>query len=47
MVREGRWGFVKLKRPAVNPAYEDTVRTLLGLTKDEYEKILDEDEETV
>jgi hypothetical protein len=41
LTMEGRWGFIKLKEPVVNPAYEDTVRTLLGLTKDEYEKLLD------
>jgi DNA-directed RNA polymerase subunit beta len=38
---DGRWGYIKLKEPVVNPAYEDTVRVLLGLTKDEYEKLLD------
>lgn len=41
MVRDGKWGYVKLKRPVVNPSYEETVRALLGLTKEEYEKILD------
>ena len=28
-----RWGRIKLPRPVINPAYEESVRTLLGLTK--------------
>ena len=42
LVREGKWGYVQLKKPVVNPSYEETVRILLGLTKDEYEQLLDE-----
>jgi len=42
LVREGRWGYVQLKEPVVNPAYESVVRTLLGLTKEEFEALLDE-----
>ena len=35
-----RWGRIKLPRPVVNPAYEDSVRTLLGLTRDKMEAVL-------
>jgi DNA-directed RNA polymerase subunit beta len=41
LVREGKWGFVRLREPVINPAYEDTVRILLGLTKKEYEELLE------
>ena len=35
-----KWGRVKLPRPVINPAMEDTVRTMLGLTKKELEEVL-------
>lgn len=42
LTRDKKWGFVKLPEPMVNPSYEATVRTLLGLTQKEYEALLDE-----
>ena len=35
-----RWGRVKLPRPVINPAMEETVRTMLGITKAELEEVL-------
>jgi hypothetical protein len=35
-----RWGRIKLPRPVPNPAMEDSIRVMLGLTKAEYEGIL-------
>lgn len=35
-----RWGRVRLPRPIINPAMEDTVRTMLGLTKQQLEDVL-------
>ncbi len=35
-----RWGRVKLPRPIINPAMEDTVRVMLGLTKNQLEDVL-------
>ncbi|TXH14935.1 MAG: hypothetical protein E6R03_08275 [Hyphomicrobiaceae bacterium] len=41
LVRNGSWGHIDLPFKLVNPAYEDTVKTLLGLTGKEYEELLD------
>jgi len=41
LVRNGNWGHIDLHFKLINPAYEDTVKTLLGLTGKEYEEILD------
>lgn len=41
MVREQRWGHITLPFPVVNPAYEDSVRTILGLSQKEYQALLD------
>lgn len=41
LVRNGNWGHIDLPFKLINPAYEDTVKTLLGLTGKEYEEILD------
>lgn len=35
-----RWGRVKLPRPVINPAMEETVRTMLGITKNDLEEVL-------
>lgn len=35
-----RWGRVRLPRPIINPAMEDTVRVMLGLTKNQLEDVL-------
>ena len=35
-----RWGRIALPRPVINPAMEDTVRVMLGLTKKELEEVL-------
>lgn len=41
LVRDQKWGHVELPFAVVNPSYEETVRTLLGLTKNEYEALLE------
>lgn len=40
IVTGDRWGRIKLPRPVINPAHEDAVRSILGLTKKEMEAIL-------
>jgi DNA-directed RNA polymerase subunit beta len=35
-----KWGRIQLPRPVVNPAMEDSVRVLLGLTKSQLEDVL-------
>lgn len=35
-----KWGRIKLPRPVINPAMEDSVRNLLGLTKAQLEDVL-------
>ena len=40
LVREGKWGHITLPFPVINPAYEPTVKTLLGLTEREYQELL-------
>jgi DNA-directed RNA polymerase subunit beta len=35
-----RWGRIRLPRPVINPAMEDSVRVLLGLTKQELQDVL-------
>jgi hypothetical protein len=35
-----RWGRVRLPRPIINPAMEDTVRVMLGLTKNQLADVL-------
>jgi DNA-directed RNA polymerase subunit beta len=35
-----RWGRVRLPRPIINPAMEDTVRVMLGLTKNQLDDVL-------
>jgi DNA-directed RNA polymerase beta subunit len=42
LVRDGKWGHVDLPFPVVNPSYDETVRTLLGLTSKEYEALLEQ-----
>jgi DNA-directed RNA polymerase subunit beta len=42
MVREQRWGHISLPFPVINPAYEDTVKALLGLSQKEYQALLDQ-----
>lgn len=36
-----RWGRVKLPRPVINPAMEDAVRVMLGVTKKDLEAVLE------
>jgi DNA-directed RNA polymerase beta subunit len=40
IVTGDRWGRIKLPRPVINPAMEDSVRVLLGLTNNELQDIL-------
>lgn len=40
IVSGDKWGRIKLPRPVVNPAQEDSVRVLLGLTKSQMQAIL-------
>lgn len=40
LVGANRWGYIRLPRPMPNPAYQDTIRQLLGLKKAELEAIL-------
>ena len=40
IVTGDKWGRIRLPRPIINPAMEDSVRTLLGLTKQELEDVL-------
>lgn len=47
LVRDQKWGHVALPFPVVNPSYEETVRTLLGLTSKEYEDLLNSPDEEV
>lgn len=45
LVRDQKWGHVQLPFKVINPSYEETVRTLLGLTSKEYEALLDAPDE--
>ena len=40
LLNEERWGRVRLPRPIINPAMEDTVRVMLGLTKAQLAEVL-------
>lgn len=40
MVAANKWGYVRLPRPVINPAFTDAVRHLLGLTKKQLEDVL-------
>jgi DNA-directed RNA polymerase subunit beta len=40
LVRDNKWGHITLPFPVINPAYEPTVKTLLGLTDKEYKELL-------
>ncbi len=40
IVTGDKWGRIRLPRPIINPAMEDSVRTLLGLTKQELDDVL-------
>lgn len=40
LVQNSRWGKITLDRPVPNPAYEEAIRSLLGLTKKQYRNIL-------
>jgi hypothetical protein len=40
IVTGDRWGRIKLPRPVINPAMEDSVRVILGLTNNELQDIL-------
>jgi hypothetical protein len=40
IVTGDKWGRIRLPRPIINPAMEDGVRTLLGLTKQELDDVL-------
>ena len=40
LVNGERWGRIRLPRPVLNPAMEDTVRVMLGLTKKQLEDVL-------
>jgi DNA-directed RNA polymerase subunit beta len=40
IVTGDKWGRIRLPRPIINPAMEDSVRVLLGLTKQELEDVL-------
>lgn len=46
MTREGRWGHVDLPFPVINPAYENALRTLLGVSGKELQEMLDAPLET-
>jgi hypothetical protein len=39
-VGSGKYGFVRLPRPVINPAFEDTARQFLGLTKAQLRDVL-------
>ena len=43
LVREQKWGHVELPFPVINPSYEETVRVLLGLTKPQYEALMEDE----
>jgi hypothetical protein len=45
LVRDGRWGHITLPFPVINPSYEQTVKTLLGLTEKEYRELLNRKKE--
>lgn len=45
LVSGNRWGYMKLPEPMVNPAYEDSVRYLLGLKLKELEAVASGDME--
>lgn len=40
IVTGNRWGRIKLPRPVINPAMEDSVRVLLGMTNNELQDVL-------
>ncbi len=40
IVSGGKWGRIKLPRPVINPAMEDSVRVMLGMTKKELEAVM-------
>jgi hypothetical protein len=40
IVTGDKWGRIRLPRPIINPAMEDSVRTILGLTKSELDDVL-------
>lgn len=40
LVAGNRWGYIDLPEPMPQPAAEDTIRRLLGLTKKEFEQII-------
>lgn len=40
IVTQNRWGRIKLPRPVINPAMEDSVRVMLGMTKKELEAVM-------
>lgn len=44
MVRDQKWGHITLPFPIVNPAYEEQVRILLGLSQKEYQALLERQE---
>lgn len=41
MVRNQEWGHIDLPFEIINPSYEDNIRTLLGLTKKEYDAMVE------
>lgn len=41
LVDGNRWGRIRLPRPVINPAMEESVRVLLGMTKKDLEAVLD------
>lgn len=40
LINGERWGRIRLPRPIINPAVEDTVRVMLGITKKDLEEVL-------
>lgn len=45
LVRDKKWGQIELPFPVVNPSYEETIRTLLGLTSKEFDELLEKEDE--
>lgn len=45
LVSANRWGEIDLPIPIVNPAFEENARTLLGLTKKDYDAVMRGDRE--
>jgi DNA-directed RNA polymerase beta' subunit len=47
LTREQRWGHIDLPFPVVNPAYENTLKALLGLSAKEFEELIEKEEDSI